>query len=101
MPTISINLDLIDSTMDKLSNQLDKSSIKNENEFGFKTPPRNQNKGKPFPPSIKQEYNEAKEARLKRRRSVLANLNELGNLSSDENNSPKIIRLNFPIISNE
>jgi hypothetical protein len=91
MPTIDI--DLINSTMNNLSNQLEKSSIKNENNFGFKTPPRtNLNLNSP---SIKKEYYEAKEARLKRRRSVLANLNDLGNNTDDESNSPKVIRLKF------
>lgn len=96
MPIIDINL--IESAMDKLSNQLDKSSIKNENDFGFKTPSRNPKKESPSPPSIKKEYHEA---RLKRRRSVLLNLNELGNLSDDESNSPKIIRLNFSPLIND
>jgi len=91
MPTIDLNL--IDSTMDNLSNYFDKSSIKNENECGFKTPPRNQNKEKLPPPAIKREYHEA---RLKRRRSVPSNLNELENENDDESKSPKVIRLIFP-----
>jgi hypothetical protein len=93
MPTIDITL--IDSTMNNLSNQLEKSSIKNEDSFGFRTPPRNKVNPNinPNPPCIKKEYHEA---RLKRRRSVLANLNDLGNETDDESNFPKVIRLKFP-----
>jgi hypothetical protein len=93
MPTIDITL--IENTMNNLTNQLQKSSIKNENEFGFKTPPRQQIKKIDNPPVIKKEY---LEARLKRRRSVIMNLNELGNLSDadDESDNPKVIRLKFP-----
>jgi hypothetical protein len=98
MPTISINLELIESAMDNLTNNMEKSSIKNENEVGFKTPTRQIFKKIDNPPVIKKEY---LEARLKRRRSVIMNLNELGNLSDadDERESPKVIRLKFPSLA--
>jgi hypothetical protein len=98
MSAISINLDLIESTMDNLASDMQKSSIKNENEFGFRTPTRQQIKKIDNPPVIKKEYFEA---RLKRRRSVLINLNQLCNLSDadDESDSPKVIRLKFPSLA--
>ena len=98
MSAISINLDLIESTMDNLASDMKKSSIKNETEYGFKTPPRQIFKKIDNPPVIKKEYHEA---RFKRRRSILTNLNMLGNLSDadDESDSPKIIRLKFPSLA--
>jgi hypothetical protein len=98
MSAISINLDLIESTMDNLASDMQKSSIKNENEVGFRTPNRQLIKKIDNPPVIKKEY---LEARLKRRRSVLINLNELGNLSDadDESASPRVIRLKFPSLA--
>jgi len=77
--------------MDELVNNLKKSSIKNEKEVGFKTPPRNMISKQNNPPSIKKEYFEA----IKRRRSVSSNLSDLGNQADDENESPKVIRLKF------
>jgi len=79
--------------MDKLVNDLKKSSIKNEESVGFKTPPRNIIQKQNVPPSIKKEYFEA---RLKRRHSVFSNLNDLGNQADDESDNPKINRLKFP-----
>ena len=98
MSSISINLDLIESTMDTLSNQMEKSSIKNENEYGFKTPPRKMIQNPIKPPSIKMQYYHA---RLKRSRSVLINLNDLGNESDDERESPKVLRSKFPNLNSE
>jgi hypothetical protein len=96
MPSISINLDLIDSdnNMDKIINELAKSSIKSENDYGFKTP-RKMIKHPASPPSIKNEYFKA---RIKRSRASI-NLNELGFLSDEENQSPKVKRIMFPNLS--
>jgi hypothetical protein len=89
--TIEIYDDI--NQMDKLVNDLKKSSIKNEKEVGFKTPPRNMIPKQNVPPSIKKEYFEA---RLKRRRSVISNLNDLGNQADDERELPKVNRYKFP-----
>ena len=98
MPSISINLDLIDSDsdnkMDKITDELAKSSIKSENDYGFKTP-RRMIKHPANPPSIKNEYYQA---RLKRSRTTM-NLNELGFVSDEENHSPKVKRIMFPNLS--
>jgi len=91
MSKLTIDLDLIDISLNKITTDLQKSSIKNEYDYGFKTPSRRITK-RNTPPSIKKEY---VEARLKRSRSVIENLNELDNNSEIEDDNNKIRRITF------
>jgi hypothetical protein len=90
MSKLTIDLNLIDISMDKITSDFEKSSLKNEHEYGFKTPSRKLISKRNTPPSIKKEYNEA---RLKRSRAVIENLNELDDNSDNDN--IKVSRIRF------